>query len=133
MKITGLLIDVMSNPGKIKEVEIEEERSLSDLYEALGCSTIDIVVRRIGGRPFDIVCDDEGLLKEAPRVSAVAANGEYMLVGNLFICNHYKEKLTSLSKEDVKHICSNVSVAGWAIPGSKEIVIAPILRNVSHV
>lgn len=37
---------------------------LQELYKHCECGTIDIVCRKFGGRLFDVVCDDEALLKE---------------------------------------------------------------------
>ena len=128
MKVRGLLLDVETRPGRIKEIEIEEE-NLSEFYSALNCGTIDIVTRKIGGRVFDIVCDDEGLFKEHPYVSAIANDGRYMLVGNLFICNHYKAHLTSLSEADVDYIMKNIMIVGATTHSHSY----PALINVSYV
>ena len=43
MKIRGLLVDVKSNPGKVKEFEIEEE-NLQEFYDALDCHTIALQI-----------------------------------------------------------------------------------------
>lgn len=51
----GLLIDVHN--AKIQEVEVSE---LDDYYKWIGCENIDITSRKIGGRIYDIICDDEG-------------------------------------------------------------------------
>lgn len=42
---------------------IDLEDTLSELYRVIECRTIDIVQRSFGGVIFDIVLDDEGLLK----------------------------------------------------------------------
>ena len=132
MKVLGILIDVSGERGRVCELEIEEgDDSLEPFYKALNCSTIDITQRSIGGRVFDIVCDDEGLLVENPRPSAVRQDGKIMLVGNLFICNHYKEHLASLSKEDCKFILQNVGVVSYKIP-DKKMFTSPILMNVNY-
>ena len=39
----------------------------------------------IEGKWYDVVCDDEALFVESPKISAVNALGETMLVGNLII------------------------------------------------
>ena len=44
MKVNGLLVDVESDLGKVKEVEIEE-CDLEAYYKLLNCHTIDIVTR----------------------------------------------------------------------------------------
>lgn len=66
-------------------------RNLDEMYREIGCSCIDIVRRSIGGKIFDIICDDEGLLKDNPEPSAfydINGNLEVGLVGNLIVCNH---------------------------------------------
>ena len=130
MKVSGILIDVSGKRGRVRETEVSEG-NLKSFYKVLNCQTIDITQRSIGGKVFDIVCDDEGLLKENPRPSALRKDGKIMLVGNLFVCNHYKEHLTSLSKEDVNFIMNNVGVVSYQTPTS-EMFTSPILLNVNY-
>lgn len=105
-KITGVLVNV--NTGTVKEVTIEA--NLDSYYKTLDCTCIDIVVRKLGPYRFDIICDDEGLLKANPRVSATGPNGQPMLVGNLFFCHHDEEgNTTSLHPDEVTFILSRVS------------------------
>ena len=82
-KITGVLIDTEANTAKA----VTLDNTLEAYYSVLNCSCIDIVERTIGEseKYFTIVCDDEGLLKAAPCISAVSDLCEPMLVGNLFI------------------------------------------------
>lgn len=83
---------------------------LDDYYREIGCDTIDIVVRRIGGELYDIICDDEGLLKEDPKVSAISADCRPMLVGNLIFAKHNNQgETTSLSNDDVIRILSQIT------------------------
>jgi len=80
---------------------IEIEDKLEDFYREIKTDVIDIVVRYIDGQEFDIVCDDEGLLKDKPRVSAMDGGFKPMLVGNLLIAHHDDEgNLTGISEED---------------------------------
>ncbi len=131
MKVLGLLIDVSGKYGRICEKEIADDEVLENFYDALDCSTIDITQRSIGGRVFDIVCDDEGLLKDNAKPTAIRQDGKIMLVGNLFICNHYKENLASLSKEDCKFIFDNVGVVSYKLPNGVAFT-SPILMNVNY-
>ena len=95
------LIDV--DEKKAKAVDIDT--SLESLYETLKVGTIDIVSRKVGGRWFDIVCDDEGLLKDNPKPSAVSPEGKVMLVGNLlFFHNDGEGNLTELTEDDIDHL-----------------------------
>ena len=84
--------------------EIEDD--LDTFYSIIGCDCIDIPVRKIGGKYYDIICDDEGLLKSDTIVSAINENTwETMLVGNLIICNHDDEgNMVGLTDEDIEKI-----------------------------
>lgn len=131
MRINGILIDVSSNPGKVKQVEIDNE-NLNGFYDMLNCRCIDITTRKIGERRFDIVCDDEGLLKDEPVVSAVDKKKNPMLVGNLFICNHYKGDLTSLSKDDVDYIYGHLAIIVYKKFAEKEMYTNYTLTDVEY-
>jgi hypothetical protein len=66
---------------------------------------IDISYRKIGGRYFDIILDDEGLFKPGGKVTAITTEGEPVHVGNLVICNHdEKGHETGLSDDDIEHL-----------------------------
>lgn len=95
------------NAGTVSEATIEN--SLSGFYRALNCSTIDIVERKVGGVPYDFICDDEALLKPPAKVSAIAKDRSPMLAGNLFLCKSTPDgESTSLSPEDITHIKENI-------------------------
>ena len=79
--IKGLLIDV--NNGETKVIEVEDK--LEELYKVLDCDCIDIIQRTIFGKDYTIVCDDEGLLKGNPKVSALTKGFKPSLVGNLLV------------------------------------------------
>lgn len=99
MKV-GYLIDPVGASGTC-----EIPHNLDGYYKLLDCQTIDIVRRKIGGKYYDIVCDDEGLFKDQVKVSAVDGNGQAMLVGKLLICKHDgKGNETGLSQEDILNI-----------------------------
>lgn len=102
-QITGVLV---TTEGEVKKATIED--SLDGYYKALNCDIIDCTVRRIGSKEYDIVCDDEGLLKAEPMVTAVTKNLQFALVGNLFICHHDDDgNWTSLTDEEVEEIKAN--------------------------
>jgi hypothetical protein len=105
------LIDVMND--KAEELNIEPY-DLDKFHELLNCRCFAIPKRRIGGKYFDIYCDDEGLIKdEQPPVSAYSiSKREPMLVGNLIIANHDMAGDTiDLSDEDIKLIKENLIFA----------------------
>lgn len=110
-KIAGILIDIEANATKV----ISLEDSLASYYAALHCTCIDIVSLTIGGskKHFSIVCDDEGLLKDNPCISAVSDLGEPMLVGNLFITGFVPGtgELVSLSDKELSYVLDHIIFA----------------------
>lgn len=101
----------------IEPVEVTGE--LQEYYDLIGCDYIDIVTRKIGDTYFDIICDDEGLLKDNPRITAVDTEGNPMLVGNLIFSHTNEEGETvGITDEEIKMIRDNV---GLAIAGDRII------------
>lgn len=101
MKIKGVLVDIINKRIETREVE----DTLEEYYNLLNCDMIEIVSRHIGGKDYDIICDEEGLLKVNPIVSAFDSLNQPMLVGNLFIVNYGGNgKEASLTEEDIDHI-----------------------------
>ncbi len=111
--ITGYLIDVAKETAEVVTVTKE----LSSYYRILDCSTIAITEQRIGARTrrnreahiFNIVSDDESLLAEAPKISAIDNMGSPMLCGNLFIVKSQRNEigeisLASLEPQDVEYL-----------------------------
>ena len=88
---------------------LEIKNDLEEFYKLVDCGCIDIVERKIGNKIYDIVCDDEGLLKMNSNPSMIDKKGNIMLVGNLLICHHDEDgNLTSLEKGDVENIENNI-------------------------
>lgn len=96
-----ILLDV--NDESVKFVDVADD--LDEFYRLLDCDTIDITSRNINGIEFDVMCDDEGLLKEGAIVSAFDSNGTPVLVGNLmfFHTNPYGN-LVGISDEECQHL-----------------------------
>ena len=107
-KITGILIDTEVNTAKAVTID----NTLEAYYSALHCSCIDIVERTIGEseKYFTIVCDDEGLLKANPCISAVSDLFEPTLVGSLLITDfdHDTGDLTSLSEHELEYVLDHI-------------------------
>lgn len=101
--ITGVYVD----KNGIRAMEVED--TLDTWYDLLKCRMIDIVTRRIGENYYNIVCDDEGLLKDTNWISAATEDGRAMLVGNLFICKNESSELASISKEEAQEIIMNTA------------------------
>lgn len=88
---------------------IDIEDNLEVFYELINCRCIDIVSRKIGHKYFDVICDDEGALKENVIISAVDTQFRPMLVGNLIITKSDEEgNLIDLSDEDIKQILRHI-------------------------
>ena len=81
MQVIYLNVNANKAPEKLN---IKDD--LQSYYNLLECNTIDIIRRKIGKRYFRIIYDDEGLLVENPKISAISNLGEVRLVGNLIIC-----------------------------------------------
>lgn len=102
-KLTGMLVD--TEKGTFEPVTIPNK--LENLYGTLKCETIDIISRRFRGIPYDIVCDDEGLLKpEKQKKPAIVTRHDgkvcEVIVGNVLITNHDLEgNLSSLTDSDI--------------------------------
>lgn len=107
-KIAGVLLDTRKKT--VSAVAIDDE--LETYYKLLGCSTIEIVPRKIGKYIVNIVCDEEGLLKSNPLTSAIDSMGNGMLVGSLFITGLADEEgdLTGLTEEEQNYIISRCAV-----------------------
>lgn len=112
--ITGILIDVKDNTVSVETVE----DSLDSYYELLHTDLIDIQTRAIGyqnKKPYAIICDDEGLLKFEPKISAIDNVGNVMFVGNLFIVKNGSDgELASLDREDVDYLSRFIQMQGTA-------------------
>ena len=109
--ITGYFIDPAHGIAEPRTIE----KSLDSYYSLLDCSCIDIVNRAIGEQHFDIICDDEALLKAPSYVSAFYTSGEPALVGSLFVCKFDgRDDVTSLTGEELDYVDSHTET-GWAV------------------
>ena len=102
-----LLLDV-ENRG----VKMVEANGLDDYYKLIGCSTIDIIHRRIGDVEVEIIIDDEGLLVNAPKISAIDIAGAPMLCGNLLVASGRVTddgELTELTEAEIDEIMDNIA------------------------
>ena len=102
-----LLLDV-ENTG----VKMVEANGLDDYYRLIGCRCIDIVSRTIDDVKVEIIIDDEGLLVNAPKVSAIDIDGTPMLCGNLLVASGRVTddgELTELTRAEIDEIMDNVA------------------------
>ena len=101
MKVIYLNVNENKPPEVLDIVD-----DLDTYYKLCQCTCIDIVTREIRKIPYSIVCDDEGLFIDEPKISAIDETYQAQLVGNLVICGMPDEngELTSLTDFDVAHI-----------------------------
>jgi len=73
---------------------------------------IDIVTREIGGKRYDIICDDEALLKEQPIPTMLDTEQQPMIFGNIIVAGLADEtgNMTDLSDEDIARIYDSLGV-----------------------
>ena len=108
-----LLLDVEK-----RDVKMVEANTLHDYYNLIGCNYVDIIHRRIGDVEVEIVLDDEGLLVENPKPSAINVDGTPILFGNLLIAGGRVTddgELTELTEYEVDEIMDNVATITTSI------------------
>jgi len=78
-----VLIDEQQVAPKVVDIE----PSLTNYYKYLGCDLIQIIYRKIGGKEYLIICDEEGLLRNRYPVAITFEDGEILetLVGSILI------------------------------------------------
>lgn len=104
MKIKAFLIDVIGGNSRVVEIE----NKLEDYYRELHCELIDIQSRKVGKKVFDIICDDEGLMKEDNKISAIDNLGAPMFVGNLLVVNCKDGVETGLEDDEIEYVRDRV-------------------------
>ena len=123
-KLTLFLVSIEEK--KAEKVEIEH--SLNAFYRAIHCiyDCIDIVRYEIGGKAFDIICDDDGLSRNPHHVSVISPEGDAMLVGSFLVANHDSAGDTrSLTEKDIELIKRNiVTVRTSNLPEPHPILMA---------
>lgn len=125
--VKGFLVDVYGDRG-CNELMFHD--TLENIYKILDVETIDVAVRKIGNFTYDIICDDEGLLKDS-LPSAVTANDEVQLVGNLLLVNHDEEgNFTSLTDEQIKDLGKHLVMAMMAYKGDTRVY--GLLKDVEY-
>lgn len=105
-KLKGFLIDSINGTARV----VDFVDKLDVLYKLLNCDCIDITVWKVGKFEYNIVLDDEVLLKDSKIFTAFNEINEPVLVGNLLFCNHDKSgNLMSISDEQIgdlrRHLC----------------------------
>lgn len=123
-KIVALYLNVEESKG-LEMVEVGCDTN-EDFYNLISCETIDIVSRKIGGKEYCVVCDDEGITKPYPIVSTIFKGNERIsTVGSIVITGNADEfgELTSLSESDIKKIRNQVSIQRCPFCSKKHYVL----------
>ena len=131
----GLMGRILLYDGKeLQEIDINLE--WQEMVKAIGCDYMDIVTRKIGGKWFDIVCDDEFLLWEEPSLEWVtvmdAGMRQTILMGSvLFTKSNDEGETMPLSDEDIKTIkgaLTDVFVMEYGGHGAmiKAVIVEPL-------
>lgn len=113
-KITGLHVNTRTGKASYETIDA----NLESYYKTLDCTMIDIVNRQIGyntvvapAMRFDIICDDEAMLKSPCVPSAIGQDYSYCLYGDLFVVGHDdgSEDIRSLTKEEREYLKHHIS------------------------
>ena len=105
-KLYGVLLDVQNE--KFEAIEIDD--TLDELYRVCNCTCIDMPIRTIGNKKLTCIVDDEGLLNDAPKISAINNLGNVMLVGNIFIVSaeNVDGELVSLTETEAVYVMKRI-------------------------
>ena len=88
---------------------IDMKLELSDYYKYTECDIIDIVYATIGNKNYDIIVDDEGLLKSNRTFTAFTIKSGVLLAGSIVIVgSNGKGGFKSLSDKDLLNIKENL-------------------------
>lgn len=114
--------------GTLETVDLPKEGWFNKAKEMLGIETADLPCRKIGGRTFDFLCDDEGLLVSNPQPTLITDNNEILLVGNILITHPYEVDddgnaiMEDLTDEEIRHIKKHISVFNTVTNGIIAII-----------
>ena len=109
--LTGYLVDVLDDLSG----PITISNTLDALYNVLNCGLIDVTYLTLSGKDFCVIVDDEGLLKNSPKISAVSKTGKPMLVGNLLLVSaDGGEDFESLTPDDINLIEKHIHLIATA-------------------
>lgn len=114
--ITGYLIDIQRETHGPRTIE----KALRSYREIIGCHLVDMTERQFGvtrgrfhGKRYTIICDDESLFMDRPKISAINNLGQPMLCGNLFIVKTDDQgDAVSLGPDDIEYLAQFVLLQG---------------------
>lgn len=127
--VRGFLIRVYDD---VQSKVVVFEDKLENIYSLLSVDLIDVTERKVGKFVYDIVCDDEGLLKNDILPSAFNDKCEPQLVGNLLLVNHDDEgNFTDLTDEQIADLENQMFVCVSEWQGKPKVYRA--LKGVDYV
>lgn len=96
--------------GVLRKFECKDD--LHSFYSVLGCSSIEIPTRYIGGKPYALMCDEEAWLKDPlPLLSASCLDAREVLLGSILIFNVADKEgnLRGLNDDDYERLGKSFS------------------------
>jgi len=120
----ALWIDRETNMAKV----VETDGKLDSLYKMCHCDCIEIVVRKVGGIPFNIVCDDEGLLKGDVMYTAFYSDGTPEIAGSIcvFSCDDEWGDLAGLKSNELEVLMNRTVMAMMSDLTSRTILLMDV-------
>ena len=121
-----ILIDVKNK--RFAKLNVKDDAA--EWARLCNCKYVKQIHRNIGHKPFTIVYDEDGLLKQEQIPSALDINNEVALVGNLLIFDYSAGvNIEELSKDNARYVINNI--ANVAINSATGTDIRPMLLNVN--
>ena len=101
-----------------KDAELVEVNGLHDYYREIGCDCIDIAVVSVHGTPFNVIVDDEGLLKGEVIASVFDGKG-YPMLANVAIVLGFDDDcdVRSLTTDEVRALSDETYVVSHPLYG----------------
>lgn len=103
-KIKGFIIRKNGSYGMV-----EMDKTLSSYYKHCDCTCIDVVFANIGPKNYDLVVDDEGLLKNDVKFTAYTTHSKVKLAGNILVFgNDGRGGFKSITKNDIRNLLNHI-------------------------
>lgn len=97
---------IVIDPARDAAEVVETPGGLDEWYRLIHCRIVQLCRRRIGGRYYDIVADEEALYNGPAYVTGIDEAGRPQLIGALAICRNMDGE--GLAEEDIKEIMASV-------------------------
>lgn len=99
------ILTIETNPEKTRLEShirtIDDMDKLNEYYHYLDCRCIDMATIDVDGHAYDVVCDDEAMLRQ-PLIPSLYISDEQVFFGNIaFVKNDEEGVSVSLDREDM--------------------------------